>query len=648
MAGIVLEINVDDKGTVKVKQFTDETKKAFEEMKKGPAEARGSLDSLRDSWVGVTAKVAIATGAFYAAKRLIYDTAKEIASATNDIERQAAVLGISTDEFQKWQYAAKMSDVNAQELAIGLKLLSQNMENASSESGDAAKYFSAMGISVKTIEGHLRPLNQVMGDVMDKFARWEDGPRKIAIAMQLFGRSGEALIPLLNKGRSGFQEMAAEAQKLGIILSPEIVKKGGEAEDIFKKLEARLKATKESFAPAALESAKAADSILDDLNRVNSWLKANKTTDWFPQLKEINAWFKANPIDKWLYGAGITTAAYGKKLDEMEMIRETAEHYRNKAVGKVKPPEAPKIDRDQIRNTILEYHKLLAEVDKLSEAGKMPSWEDSLWSYPKQTLPDVIALNLEFNKVLANAELLSQAGEMPDWRESLEIIPKGFAKIEGQLYRLQEIYDSYNVEAPQWVKDWVANWKTPAEQIEAVWTTLGENISSAWNFNVTGILRGTEKIGNAFKNMANGMVDAFISSVTKMIAQWLLFGSITGKTESGGGSLYGGLWSGIIGSIFNAQEGAAFWANKPTLLAVGEGGKSEFVSVTPADKMGKTPSQGGGGNIYNIDARGAQRGVSAEIMRAIRESENRAVIRSVNQVADNKMRGGRFAKIFES
>lgn len=64
-------------------------------------------------------------------------------------------------------------------------------------------------------------------------------------------------------------------------------------------------------------------------------------------------------------------------------------------------------------------------------------------------------------------------------------------------------------------------------------------------------------------------------------------------------------------------------------------------------KNNKMKGLGGDTHTYYIDARGSQRGVSAEIIRAIRESENRAVIRSVNQVADSKLRGGKFAKVFK-
>jgi hypothetical protein len=221
----------------------------------------------------MTAKIGVATAAIYGVKRAFFDTALQIASATNEIEKQSKLLGMSIDTYQKWTYAAKLSDVEIQEFSLGLRLLSRNMEDASQGAGDASKYFSAMGISVKDTAGHLRPLNEVMLNIMDKFASWEEGPRKIAISLALFGRGGEALIPLLNKGREGFQDFAREAEKLGIILSPDLVRKGSEAEDAFKRIRAAWEATKMSFAPAAKVIADAVEIVLAPINLVVAGLK---------------------------------------------------------------------------------------------------------------------------------------------------------------------------------------------------------------------------------------------------------------------------------------------------------------------------------------------------------------------------------------
>jgi hypothetical protein len=141
-------------------------------------------------------------------------------------------------------------------------------------------------------------------------------------------------------------------------------------------------------------------------------------------------------------------------------------------------------------------------------------------------------------------------------------------------------------------------------ELQRAWATLSENISSAWNFNVIGILRGTEKIGDAFKNMVTGMADAFTSAISKMIVQWILFGSITGKSEKGGGSLYGGLWGGVLGivrGLFGTESTAAI--SSPT------GGREIGPGTVPALNNGRIPIEGGGSqgvithyHVYSIQA----------------------------------------------
>jgi hypothetical protein len=56
MAGIIVELSVDDRGTVTMKQFSDEAKKAIEEMKRVPEEAKGPLDLFKMAWMGPYAK----------------------------------------------------------------------------------------------------------------------------------------------------------------------------------------------------------------------------------------------------------------------------------------------------------------------------------------------------------------------------------------------------------------------------------------------------------------------------------------------------------------------------------------------------------------------------------------------------------------
>ncbi len=584
MAGIVLSIEVDDKGTVKVKQFADETKKAFDEMKKSPKAAQGPLDSLKESWVGVTAKIALATAAFYTAKRMIYDTAKEIASATMDIERQAGVLGISTDELQKWQYAAKMSDVNAQELALGLKLLSRNLEDASQGTGDASKYFSAMGVKVKDTSGNLRPLNDVMGDIMDKFASWEDGPRKIAIALALFGRSGETLIPLLNKGRAGFNEFAAEAQRLGVILSPELIKKGSEAEDTFKKIETQIQATKNKMAPYALELAKSIYSIVEALDELKK--RADKGPFVFPfapgtEIRGGGWVFKKGAIEE-----------YKKAL----MAPYEPGPY--SPAGITKPPNVPGKE---------------GEKKAITGVGGT-GWED--------VASGMIPLSSDYDRIISQQKILLEQREDEKRRtEELRI----------ELFKMQNLVKDFGWEdyaagadaSSKAVRDLSvmalkANEsmggpaaKEAAEGMERAATTgevFAQRMGEAWNFNLKNIISESKGMGDAVKNVFLGIADASTSAISRMISDWLLFGSITGKPEKGKGVIgwlggllpfaEGGVISGWnpIGKIPSFATGTI--TRGPTLGIIGDnpGGEEAVIPL----RGGKVPIEGGGKNNVNI------------------------------------------------
>jgi hypothetical protein len=271
---LTLQLVVDDAGTAKLQSFSNEitkTSKNVEGMSK-------SLSIIK--WDAI---VSLGQKAFQAAEQ-IYALGKSVASSLNDIQRQAGVLGLSTTSMQEWRYAAKMADVDSTALATGFKFLSRSMGEVATGTGDAAKYFTLMGISAKDSSGGLRPLNDVMKDIMDKFASWADGPEKIAVSLALFGRSGETLIPLLNRGSAGFDEFAKAAEKLGIIIDPTLIDAGSKLEDRFKNLEARMDAFKTKAIPVVdgmLNIAEAAISVF------NAVMKADKAIrDFFQPPKK--------------------------------------------------------------------------------------------------------------------------------------------------------------------------------------------------------------------------------------------------------------------------------------------------------------------------------------------------------------------------
>jgi hypothetical protein len=68
--------------------------------------------------------------------------------------------------------------------------------------------------------------------VADKFKNMDDGPKKVALAMQLFGRSGKELIPILNLGSKGIEQLNQKLDEYGVRNDDAVAKGAALAESV--------------------------------------------------------------------------------------------------------------------------------------------------------------------------------------------------------------------------------------------------------------------------------------------------------------------------------------------------------------------------------------------------------------------------------
>lgn len=136
--------------------------------------------------------------------------------AINDLSKRT---GIATDTLSGYKLAADKSGTSLDGLAVGMRGLANQMEAASRGGKEQKAVFDGLGIAYADNEGRLRPLNDVMLDVADRFAGMADGATKTALAQDIFGRSGMELIPMLNLGSAGLRAEREEAERLGMVFS---------------------------------------------------------------------------------------------------------------------------------------------------------------------------------------------------------------------------------------------------------------------------------------------------------------------------------------------------------------------------------------------------------------------------------------------
>lgn len=143
-----------------------------------------------------------------------------VADRADAMGKEAQKVGEGVAEFSRLTHAAEESGSSMEGLSTGLKKLNQNMaEVALTGKGPAADAFVALRISVQNADGTLKSGSAVMSEVAERFVTMQDGAQKTAFAMDIFGKAGADLIPMLNSGADGLAAMKQEADALGIVIS---------------------------------------------------------------------------------------------------------------------------------------------------------------------------------------------------------------------------------------------------------------------------------------------------------------------------------------------------------------------------------------------------------------------------------------------
>lgn len=187
---------------------------------------------------GVAAKLAKfgATLVGAAIVKGVADFITGMADQADALHDQAAALGLSAAELQEWQYAAKLSGVEAAELSGALMKFNKNVADAAAGTGPAADAFRSLGVNVKDSAGKLGQPIDLLGGIAEGLQKIQNPAERTATLMSLFGKSGAKLGPLFDQGAEGIAKLRAEVEDLGGGFSPEFVESAGDMNDSIDRL----------------------------------------------------------------------------------------------------------------------------------------------------------------------------------------------------------------------------------------------------------------------------------------------------------------------------------------------------------------------------------------------------------------------------
>ena len=132
-----------------------------------------------------------------------------------EITKLSQRVAISAETLSGYRLAASFAEVSMDDFARALQFGSKNMLAATQGTSLAGKAFEEMGIKLTDSNGKLKSVEEVMLEVADHFSKMEDGARKTGYAMEIFGRGGARMIPMLNQGRAALEAQRKEAELFG-------------------------------------------------------------------------------------------------------------------------------------------------------------------------------------------------------------------------------------------------------------------------------------------------------------------------------------------------------------------------------------------------------------------------------------------------
>lgn len=178
--------------------------KSLQRVDKEATGLQGTFNRLK----GITSGLGGAFGALLPAAGIAGLTAlgKRAIDTADNLNDLSQRTGVGVESLSKFGAAAADSGSSVDEVAKAMGRLARGVVDPASKANEALKL---IGVSSTDASGKIKSMDQIMLDVADRFAKMPNGAEKTALAMDLFGKSGANLIPMLNQGRDALGQYSA-------------------------------------------------------------------------------------------------------------------------------------------------------------------------------------------------------------------------------------------------------------------------------------------------------------------------------------------------------------------------------------------------------------------------------------------------------
>ena len=214
----------------------DRTKKAFGTIKKGLGGITKALTSFKTAIVAAVGVAGIGL------------LVKNSLSAIDKIGKLSRQLFISTEDLGAFRLAADLGGTSLEAFAKGARTLAVGINDFLVKgTGIAKEAFEQLGITaedLKATNGDLFAQFELTADALNKL---EGSTDKTAIAYKLFGGRNIELLTAIEGGAAGLKDIREQAERFGLTLSADMVKRVEDANDSMTRMKYRITGLVQNF-----------------------------------------------------------------------------------------------------------------------------------------------------------------------------------------------------------------------------------------------------------------------------------------------------------------------------------------------------------------------------------------------------------------
>lgn len=240
---------------------------------RGLARASKRLQAFGASVRAMGLKVAAAGTAMLAP---LLGAAKLFASTGDQLDKMRARTGFSAEALSELGFAAEQGGASIDQLDRSLAAMARFSVMVERGLKTSTDLLDMLGVSAEQFkQASPEERFKLLAEAISKI---EDPTLRAGIALNVFGRSGRELLPMLEGGRASIEALQKEARRLGITMTDEDATSAAELTDALNRLKRQLKAIVvqigAALAPVLTEMQK---RIAPLITSVIKWIKENKT-----------------------------------------------------------------------------------------------------------------------------------------------------------------------------------------------------------------------------------------------------------------------------------------------------------------------------------------------------------------------------------